>query len=392
MPSESHIPSNTTAPSLAKGDYVVLEVLVYATTLWRRKWIPILWAVSLFCLAIAYSYTQPKLYESTLRFLPPVRSSASLPFSFSRVSESDQSRSLLTSTTVLSDVVQRLRLQEYFKAKDLSQAVGMLRGTAQFSVDANNFVTINVRTKEPNTSAQIANELYAALSRLNEKLSRHEAEHRLEFMSGPMEIERERLSAAEDALRNAQEKTGLIVPNTQASIGLQALASVRQRISDLQAQLAVERVSQTDESPSVVGLRSRISNLQGQVASLESKSTQADSPARLPELSLEVQRREREVQMHTLAMDSLARAMQVSQLQDSYTPSLSLIDPATPNKQKVAPSRKLYALAGSMLGLVLGVLYVLGSALVGRWKISPRVLALKVEKTQILRGVDLGDS
>jgi uncharacterized protein involved in exopolysaccharide biosynthesis len=284
---------------------------------------------------------------------------------------------MLTSTTVTNDVIEHQHLVEYFKVKNIDQARGMLNGMTHFELDSNGFITITVKSKEPETSVRIANEFYNALYRLNEGISAKEAEHRLNFMAGPLEIERERLSAAEDALRDAEQKTGLVAPTAQASLGVQQVASLRQRISDLDAQLATIRVGATDENPAVVSLRSQIANLQGQVGALEGRSLQANSPAKLPQLSLEVLRQEREVQFHTITMESLARAMQVSQIQDSYTPSMSLIDPAYPNKSKVSPARKLYALAGIFLGFCFGVVQVLGSTGYRRWKRSPRGVAMR---------------
>ena len=204
-------------------------------------------------------------------------------------------------------------------------------------------------------------------------------------MAGPLQIERGRLSAAEDALRDAQEKTGLVLPGTQASLGVQQVAGLRQRISDLELQLATARVGATDENPFVISLRSQIANLQGQVAALESKSTQSNSPAKLPQLSLEIQRLEREVAGHNATLEALSRATQATQMQDSYTPSLSLIDPAIPNKRKVSPERKQYALVGLVLGFAFGLVHVLGTALYRRWKRSPRTLALKAEWNSALQ-------
>ena len=135
----------------------------------------------------------------------------------------------------------------------------------------------------------------------------------------------------------------------------------------------------------MITLRSQIANLQGQVASLEGKSSQANSPAKLPELSLEIQRLERDVQAHAAMLDSLARASQAAQTMDSYTPSLSLIDPAIPDKHKVAPERKKFALVGFLLGLAIGLLQVLGTAFYRRWVRNPRTLAMKTQWNSMLR-------
>ena len=376
--------AQTPPATLTRGDYIVLDVLQYLYELWRRKWTVLLWTLTVAVLASAYSYTQPKIYVAYVRFIPPTRTSGLGYFSLTH-SYGDEYRAMLTSNTVAFDVVEHQHLMDYFKVQTRDQARNILAGMARFDLDANGFIVITVFSKEPETSVRIANEFYNALYRLNEQIATKEAEHRLNFMAGPLQIERARLSAAEDALRDAQEKTGLVLPGTQASLGVQQVAGLRQRISDLELQLATARVGATDENPFVISLRSQIANLQGQAAALENKSTQSNSPAKLPQLSLEIQRLEREVAGHNATLEALSRATQATQMQDSYTPSLSLIDPAIPNKRKVTPERKQYALVGLVLGFAFGLIHVLGSALYRRWERSPRTLALKAEWNSALQ-------
>ena len=376
--------AQTPPATLTRGDYIVLDVLQYLYELWRRKWTVLLWTLTVAVLASAYSYTQPKIYVAYVRFIPPTRTSGLGYFSLTH-SYGDEYRAMLTSNTVAFDVVEHQHLMDYFKVQTRDQARNILAGMARFDLDANGFIVITVFSKEPETSVRIANEFYNALYRLNEQIATKEAEHRLNFMAGPLQIERARLSAAEDALRDAQEKTGLVLPGTQASLGVQQVAGLRQRISDLELQLATARVGATDENPFVISLRSQIANLQGQAAALENKSTQSNSPAKLPQLSLEIQRLEREVAGHNATLEALSRATQATQMQDSYTPSLSLIDPAIPNKRKVTPERKQYALVGLVLGFAFGLIHVLGSALYRRWGRSPRTLALKAEWNSALQ-------
>lgn len=380
LEAQAHTPPVT----LTRGDYIVLDVLQYLYEVWRRKWLILTSALTVAVLAYAYSYTQPKLYVASVKFIPPTRTSGLGIFSISH-SYGDEYRAMLTSNTVANDVVQHQHLMQYFDVKDPDVARYMLAPMARFDLDSNGFIVITVLSKEPETSTHIANEFYSALSRLNEKISMKEAEHRLNFMAGPLQIERARLSAAEDALRDAQEKTGLVLPGAQASLGVQQVASLRQRISELQAQLATARVGATEQNPAIVSLRSQIGNLQGQVASLEGKSSQVNSPAKLPGLSLEIQRLERDVQAHSATLESLSRASYAAQTQESYTPSLSLIDPATPNKRKVSPERKKYAFVGLLLGIVLSLAYVLGTALYRRWKRSPRTITMKAQWNHSLR-------
>jgi uncharacterized protein involved in exopolysaccharide biosynthesis len=359
----AHLPQVT-------ADYVHFDVVAYVRELWRAKFLIAGLALLLAAVSFAVSYARPKTYRAELRFMPPQRTS-SIPFVLPRGSSGDEYRALLNSDRVGNDVVEHLHLTDFFQVKDKDLAAAILRGSSKFTIDANNFITITAITNDPHESALIANEYYAALSRLETGISKEEAVHRLNFMSGPLEVERERLNKAEEDLRAAQQKTGLVLPQAQGSLGIQQIASLRNRLLDLQSQLSTALVSQTSESPRVVTLNTQIGNVQSQIEKLERSSNQADSPARLPEMGLEVLRREREVQFHLVTLEAISRSMQVSQLQDSYSPGFPLIDAAVQPKYKYSPSRKLWAICGFMAGFFIAFLYVLFRTTARIWSATP---------------------
>ena len=360
--------TSTTTP--LSSDYVVLDPVIYLSVLWRRKFRLLGVGLLGFALAAGLSYTRPKLYEATLRFLPPTR--ASLPFviSLGRTS-GEEYRAMLNSDTIADDVVAHLDLVHAFHAKDAYAARDIVRGMAKFNIDTNNFISITITSKDPKMVAPIANEFYAALYRKEEASSAAESQHRLNFMAGPLELEHQRLSAAEDALRDAQQKTGLVLPGAQGALGVQQVASLRNRVSDLQTQLASAMVGSTEQNPRVITLRSQIANLQGQIQSLQGGNTQSDSPGRLPQLALEVQRREREVSFHASTFESLTKALETSQMTESYTPGFILVDPAEEPRKKISPSHARWAMIGGFLGFLFALLSTLIRTIYGEWSRSP---------------------
>ncbi|WP_074653047.1 hypothetical protein [Terriglobus roseus] len=331
----------------------------YLQALWQKKLLLVLVPLLSGAILLGISYTRPKLYVSTVRFMPPARASATLLFAIGR-SSGDEYRAELSSRTIGLDVVDHQHLIEYFKAKDADTAFAIVSGMSKFATDNNNFLTITVTSKDPKLSARVANEYFDALYRLNEKISASEAEHRLNFVSAPLEVERTRLRAAEEALRDAQQRTGLVAPSTQTTLGVQEIAELQNRISSLSAQLANARAGATDENPRVIALQAELSSVQAQVRQLQSKSSQVNSPAQLPTMALEVLRREREVQFHTTALDSLTKSLESVQVTESYTPSFAMIDPAFPAKNKSAPSHGQWLITGLAIGFLLVVTQVIG--------------------------------
>lgn len=364
-------PTGTTLPP-DDADYVVFDPVAYAHALWRRRLSLLLVPLLVGAAFYALSYTQQKKYQSVVRFMPPKPAVGGLLLLSRGGGSGDEYRAELGSRTVGLDVVRRLHLVERLKVKDETMALRSLAGISKFATDSNAFVTITVTTTDPNLSAEIANEFYAALGRFGTALSEHESEHRLNYMAGPLQIEQRRLQLAEEELAAAQSRTGLVAPTAQASLGLQQVATLRNRISELQATLATAQVGATNQNPQVVALQSQINNLTGQLHTLESKNEQANSPANLPGRSLAVVRREREVAFHTATLEALTRSMGTAQITESYTPSLSLIEDAIPAKEKYSPSRRLWALLGFLVGAVLTLLQIALTTAWQEWAASDR--------------------
>jgi uncharacterized protein involved in exopolysaccharide biosynthesis len=364
----------STPPSPESSDFIVLDIVAFLSILWRRKLLVVGMGLLGFAVAVGVSYTRPKIFEATLRFMPPSRPSGPLSLVTGH-SNGEEYRAMLNSNTIADDVVDRLDLVHIFKVEDAYTARKVLHTMAKFTIDSNNFISVAVSSTDPKLAAAISNEFYAALYRKEDAQSAIEAQHRLKYMSGPLELERQQLAVAEDALRDAQQKTGLVLPAAQGALGVQQVASLRSRVSDLQSQLATALVGSTNENPRVVTLRSQIANLQGQIASLQGHNTQSDAPGRLPELGLEVQRREREVRFHTATVESLTKALETTQATESYTPGFILVDPAEVPRNKVSPSRWKWALAGGFLFAIGAALWVLASGLYRRWWMTPDGMA-----------------
>ena len=147
LEAQAHIPPVT----LGKSDYIVLDVLQYLHEAWRRKWVILAWTFGLAVLLYAYSYHEPKIYQASVKFIPPTRTSGLGFFSMSH-SYGDEYRAMLTSNTVAQDVVEHQHLMEYLDVKDPDVARNILQSMARFDLDANGFVTITVFSKEPATS------------------------------------------------------------------------------------------------------------------------------------------------------------------------------------------------------------------------------------------------
>jgi tyrosine-protein kinase Etk/Wzc len=355
------------------SEYRTIDLRDFVLLLWQKKNI-----VFGFCLGGALVGAAAALiihpgYDAYVRLMPPSSKEPSLSLLLPTKNTGDLSRGLISSRTVADDVIEHQHLAEYFHTTRPSALRRALDGMVTISVDKDQFVTVKVRAKEPDTAVRIANEYPEALYRLNHSVALSEAGHRWEFFEGPLEQEKNNLAKADEELKRAQQRTGMVMPSAQIQLGVSAIAELKQQVTQREEQLAVLRIGTTDENPDVVRLKSQIASLNGQIHRLEEQTGGKGgdtSPANLPELTLEVERKTREVKFHETLFQILSRQYENARVDQTYAPPIELVDRAVLPDEKSWPPRKLFFLAGFVLGGLLGVSYIglLSADILGRMK------------------------
>ena len=207
----------------------------------------------------------------------------------------------------------------------------------------------------------IANAFPEALARLNRSIAESQAAHRLEFISGPLEQEKNKLARAEEELKQAQQQTGMLLPEAQVQLGISAISGLKQQITARQEQLAALETSSTEQNPQVIQLRSQIASLSGQLNRLQAQNGGAGiapASAKTPELTLELERKTREAKFHQTLLEILSRQYENARVDESYSPPVELVDRAVLPDQKSWPPRKLFFLGGLFIGGLFGLAYV----------------------------------
>jgi uncharacterized protein involved in exopolysaccharide biosynthesis len=148
---------------------------------------------------------------------------------------------------------------------------------------------------------------------------------------------------------------------------------LKQQIAVNEAQLAALLTGGTEQNPQVVRLRSEIANLYGQVDRLQEKTSGSGptaSAAQLPALTMEVERRTRDVKFHETLLQILSRQYENARVDQSYTPGIQLVDRPVLPDEKSWPRRKIMMAFGFIFGGLIGLLFVNFQAarLLSRWK------------------------
>jgi uncharacterized protein involved in exopolysaccharide biosynthesis len=335
--------------------------------LYRGRYLLLGVAVAASLLGLAIAKLEKPWYVSESEFLPPHYTdlnAAPTALLLSSGSEaSDLYLGLLVSRTVEDDVVDHLNLKSVYRVPSQTVARGLLRANSAFSVGRNSLVTVTVKAKDPVLASNIANAYLDALYRLNGEMVSSSSQARSAFYQQQLSEQRSKLTDAEQALKLTQEKTGLVLPAGEAQANLTATAQLQAQVGAAEERLAGLLVSETDQNPQVVEARAQLSQVRGELARMQADSAQTTglTPNRaLPALTLEVDEKARDVKSAETTYDALLAQYEKARLTSiDPGPQLQIVDHAVPSEFKAGPNSRKQMVVGFLLGLMLGLIYLL---------------------------------
>jgi len=216
---------------LADNDEI--NLLDYWRVVWRYKWLIGALCVSSVTAALVVSLLSPSIYESQTTILTPKEiggsgllsalgiaglgqqiAGISLP---SLTPNRDIIISLLKSRTLAKNLVGELKLQDYYKAMRVDEAVSSLQGATKVSVSKEGIIEIRVEDIDPKMAANIANAYVGQLDRMIMQLGTGAAGNQRKFVSEQLAKTEGELRTAEDNLRQFQERNRAVLLGDMAN-------------------------------------------------------------------------------------------------------------------------------------------------------------------------------
>lgn len=275
---------------------------------------------------------------------------------------------VLQSNTVADGLIKRLNLMAAYKVTKLTDARRMLAANSKFVSERGGMISITVKDGDPHLAAKIANAYVDELHDINSRLIIGEAGVRRNFFSQQMALEKDRLTDAEIALQQTEEKTGAVSPMGQTGLVISQVAALQSQIISREVQLDALRTSSTDQNPDVIRLNTEIAGLRQQMSGLEAlqkgrKPGDISLTSRsLPEDQVAYLRKQRDVQYHTFIFDLIARQFEAARMDEAKaSPLIQVLDPAEAPERKSGPFRALWTLTGLILGFIFGCIRVVSS-------------------------------
>ena len=179
---------------------------------------------------------------------------------------------ILQSETVTDRMIKRFHLMEFYHAKRWSDVRYALKNNSKFVADKDGMIAIAVTDRDPKKAAAMANAYVDELYRVNNRLALGGASQRRLFYEQQLTQEKDRLADAEVALKQTEEKTGVIAPSGQTEEIIRQVAQLQAEITSREVQLDALRTSSTEQNPDVIRLNTELSGLRAQLRILESGS------------------------------------------------------------------------------------------------------------------------
>ncbi|MFH1277265.1 MAG: GNVR domain-containing protein [Candidatus Eisenbacteria bacterium] len=343
--------------------------------------------------AVIVSLLLPQWYQSTAVILPPETSvdplttlgalqmaaaTAKLPWF---ATASDVYGAVLRSRFISEAIIERFDLMTLYDVDNLDEAVKEHRRHRTIKVSDEGLVEVIVEDRDPVRAAEMANDYLGILDEFNQNTRMTEGKRTLRFVEERLRVTEGQVVAAESALRDFQKEHGAIELTAQAEALITAAAEIESEIRTIEIKLAALESFATGAYPEVRVLRAQKENLEGQLTQLlgdtdlvrafldSGDSKPYPSLNRLPDLAIEYMSLRRDVEIQSKIQVFLAQELERAKIMATRdTPTIQLLDRATPPEKRHRPRRTLIVAASFILALVGSVTIAFGLDAVDSWK------------------------
>jgi uncharacterized protein involved in exopolysaccharide biosynthesis len=404
-------PAPPVAGSAAKAEDEIslLDLLI---VLAERKRVILTITATFAILAIVISLLLPKSYTATVTLLPPQQNSSTGNALAAQLGSmggmaalaggglglknpNDMFVAMFKSRTVEDAMVQHFGLMQEYHARYLSDASKAFG--SQATVDGNGkdgLIHISVENRDPQRAAELANGYVDQFRNLSQHLAITEASQRRLFFEQELEQAKDSLANAEEALKQTEQSTGVIQPDSQARALIDSAANLRAQITAREVQIQGMQTYATAENSQLVQAQRELESMRAQLAKLGGTE---DNPAGellvpkglVPEASLEYIRKLRDVRYNETIFDILARQYEAAKLDEAKEGALiQVVDSAVPPDRRSSPKRSLIVIEATAVGFLFAVFVALVQAGFQRLKDDPEV----AQKLSILlRALSIND-
>jgi len=344
----------------------------------KKRILRITLAVAL--VATIVSFLLPKMYTATTTILPPQQKQSTLTSMLGQIgaiagvgggdlglkNPADLFVAMLKSRTIEDDLINRFDLRRVYGVQRYQDARKKLNNASAIVGEKEGLISVSVTDRDPRRAAEIANAYVEELYSLNQNLAITEAAQRRRFFEQQIKAERGELSRAEVALKEVQEKSGLVQPDAQGRAIIASVADMRAQVAIHEVQLQAMRSYATPNNPDLKRAETELAGLRGELARLERSPAalgngNTEIPTRqLPQVEFEYIGRARDLHYHEALYEFLGKQLEAARIDEGQNAILvQVIDHAEEPERRSSPKRMIIVLVSAGTAFVLACLGVL---------------------------------
>jgi uncharacterized protein involved in exopolysaccharide biosynthesis len=383
--------------------YPALDLLIIVS---RRKQVILRTTLAAAVVAAIVAFLLPNRYTATATILPPQQSQSLAASMIGQLgalgvmaqkdlglkNPNDLYVGMMRSRTAEDNLIHRFDLVRVYRDKKMSDARDDLEDASKILLGKEGFIAISVTDKDRSRAPQMANAYVDELRQLTQDMAVTEAGQRRIFFERQLELAKDKLADAEQALKETEQKTGLIQLDGQAKAIIEAVVKLRGAMAAKEVELHAMRLFSTEQNPDVAMGEQQLSGMRQQLALLEKRSgggrehtgAGADSSAdssdvqvpvgNVPEAGLQYVRKLRDVKYAEVIFELLAKQYEAAKLDEAKTAAvIQVLDPAIEPDRKSSPRRSLIVVLATLLGFLASVGYVLSAEVFWRMGSNPNV-------------------
>lgn len=347
-------------------------------------------------LSLIVSLILPKRYTATLTLLPPQQNStlggqlaaqlgslggmaATLTGGGGNLlkNPNDMYVAMFKSRTVEDAMIQNFGLMQEYHEKYLSDTRKKFEHYVTVVAGGKDgLIHITVEDRNPKRAAELANGYVDQFRSLTQHLAITEASQRRSFFEQQLKAANQNLANSEEALKQTQQKTGLIALDAQARALVESAASLRAQIAAKEVQIQAMQTYATGKNAQLVQAEQELTSMRSQLAKLGGNNDSAGDiivpKGQMTQAGIEYVRNLRDVKYYETIFEILARQFELAKLDEAKEGALiQVVDPAITPDKKSSPKRALIVIGSTVVGLLVALLIALFQTGMERAKENP---------------------
>ncbi len=310
--------------------------------------------------------TTSGLLQLTKEFLPAANPLSKLGGS----QESYNYLAILKSRSAMETVVRKFNLFEVYGIDTvyMEKAVKELEGNAEFDIQDEGTITIEVWDKDKKRAADMANYFAQILNDISIDLGTREAKNNREFIQKRYEAIKDDLRATEDSMKVFQAKYGIFSLPDQTKAAVASVAELKSEAVMREVELGVLKNSMGPDNAGVRAKQMEVDQLNLKLREIKfgtndwfgNKSSAFFVPFKdLPELGTQYLRLYRDLEIQNKVLEFVVPMYEQAKVEEQKdVPVVLVLDKAVPAERKDKPKRMIILITTAILGFLLNALAI----------------------------------